>query len=422
MARVDSVSARWILDSRGLPTLKVQITLEQSGQKFSAEASVPSGASTGSFEALEMRDGDKSFYGKGVLKAVKNVNSTILAGIRNKEVKSAQEIDQLLLNLDGTANKSNLGANAILGVSMASYRAFSKIYNLDLWQYLRRIFFANLPVTQSFPRLMCNIINGGKHADNDLDIQEFMIVPNTGFLEKDVQVSSEIYHTLKKELHQKGLSTSLGDEGGFAPNLANNEQALELLQLAIEKAGQSSKTCDLALDCAANEFFLADQNKYQIDGQALDKVELTKYYQNLKNNYNIISIEDAFCEDDVEGWMQITKTFRQESGLPYLIGDDLFVTNPERFRVVGLKNQIASGVLIKLNQIGTVLETAEMINLAKMNNYVTAVSHRSGETMDTFISDLAFASQSEFIKLGAPARGERVAKYNRLLEILDDLE
>jgi enolase len=417
MTEIKSIQARWILDSRGFPTLQVKAIINQQGKEAIGIAGVPSGASTGSYEALELRDQDKSkFHGKGVDTAVKNVNQEIATVLIGKSFANATDVDQFVLDLDGTENKTRFGANSVLGVSMAVHRAFANLHNLELWQYLRRLYFSSLPKEQGFPRLMCNVINGGQHADNPLDIQEFMIVPKTGELETDIRAASEIYHTLKKNLKKDNQSTALGDEGGFAPNIESTQKVLQYLEKAITDSGYSLDNCDLALDAAASEFF--KENKYKIEGRDLSSEELVSFYEELLNKYNIISIEDGFHEDDVKGWQMSTQAIGQKS---LLIGDDYFVTNPKRFQEYGLNKKAANGILIKLNQIGSVLETAKMINLAKENNYVTIISHRSGETTDSFISDLAVASQSEFIKLGAPARGERVAKFNRLLEIFDGI-
>jgi enolase len=436
MATVHSLSSRWILDSRGLPTVSTTFILDQNGRKIIGTASVPSGASTGSYEALEMRDGNKEFHGKGVTKAVDHVNNMIADKIVGREFTTAAEIDQLVLSLDGSDNKSELGANAILSVSMSAHRAFASLAGLELWQYLRRLYFSSLPAQVKFPRLMCNVLNGGAHADNGLSIQEFMVIPNTNDLEEDVQMASEIYHTLKKSLSKDGYSTALGDEGGFAPkfdlqSIVNSQNqnenpelnptkvALNYLQTAISESGYSSGKCDLGLDVAATEFYDSETETYSLDGKKLSRAELADFYTQIGSDYQIVSIEDGYSEDDVLGWEIMTKALGNKMKL---IGDDLFVTNPVRFAEVGLKNGIANGVLIKLNQIGSVYETCQMINDAKKNGYVTSISHRSGETTDSFISDLAVASQSEFIKLGAPARGERVIKYNRLLEIADSLK
>jgi enolase len=420
MATIQLLQARWILDSRGLPTVFCEIELEQQGRKVRGNASVPSGASTGSHEALELRDGGEAFHGKGVAKAVHHINEGVATIVTGRDFNSARELDELVLSMDKSENKSELGANAILGISMAAHRAFAELAGLELWQYLRRLYFASLSNTPKFPQLMCNVINGGEHADNGLSVQEFMIVPNTGALVSDVQAASEIYHSLKKSLAGDGSSTALGDEGGFAPTLSstNPEEnptriALNYLQNSIKEAGYSDR-CDLAMDVAATEFYDTEKGNYTVDSQVLNRDELGEFYSQLVSEFPIVSIEDGYSEDDILGWEVMTAALASKIKL---IGDDLFVTNPKRFKEVGLVNKIANGVLIKLNQIGSVSETCEMINLAKDSDYITAVSHRSGETTDDFISDLAFASQSEFIKLGAPARGERVAKYNRLLAI-----
>jgi len=420
MAIINSISARWILDSRGFPTVKCEVTLDQQGKKAVGSASVPSGASTGTHEALELRDGEKEFGGKGVSKAVFNVNEIISKAVLNREFLGAAELDEAILALDSTENKSELGANAILGVSMAAHRAFASLAGLTLWQYLRRLYFSSLPqpTANKFPRLMCNILNGGVHADSGLAVQEFMIIPNTQNVEDDIRLASEVYQTLKSELKAGNQSTGLGDEGGFAPRLEGSEKALEFIDSSITKAGYSKLECDLGLDAAASEFFDKEKNVYNIDGQELSQSGLTDFWTKLQEEYNLISIEDGFAEDDILGWEIMTQKLGSKMSL---IGDDLFVTNMNRFRDIGLKNSVANGVLIKLNQIGSVLETCQMINLAKENNYKVAVSHRSGETTDDFIADLAFASQADFLKAGAPARGERVAKYNRLLDIRDGL-
>jgi len=394
------------------------VLIDQNGKKGLGTASVPSGASTGTYEALELRDDEKDFHGKGVSKAVENVNTKISEAILNREFTTAADLDQFILSLDKSDNKKELGANAILAVSMASHRAFANIFGLDLWQYLRRLYFSTLPGVAKFPRLMCNIINGGEHADNELNIQEFMIIPNTREIESDIQLASEVYHTLKKELKKSGHSTSLGDEGGFAPNLKDTKEVLNTIKKAVADSGYNNLDCDLAMDAAANEFYNPETNKYSVDKQEFTQSGLSDFYKELVDEFNIISIEDGFAEDDIVGWELMSNTVGRKI---YLVGDDLFVTNPKRFEKIGLANKVANGVLIKLNQIGSVLETCEMINMAKENDYITAVSHRSGETTDSFISDLAVASQSEFIKLGAPARGERVVKFNRLLEIKDSL-
>ena len=425
MSIISQVSSRWILDSRGTPTVSCKITIEENGKKYYGSAGVPSGASTGTYEAVELRDGGKAFDGKGVSKAVDNLLNQIGKNILGKEFTSASQVDEFVLSLEeslekqqNTQNispKSILGANAILGISMACHRAFASSKEMELWQYLRHEYFSSETATK-FPRLMCNIFNGGAHASNNIDIQEFMVVPNSGNIEKDVQMSSEIYQTLKKVLKSQGQTTAVGDEGGFAPNYNGTVEVLKTIEVAIAQCGYSKINCDLALDCASNEFYNAETKTYNLDGIEYSQSALTDFYYDISENHNILSIEDGFSEDDILGWELMTAKMGKKR---VLIGDDLFVTNPERFQRIGLANNIANGVLIKLNQIGSVIETAKMINMAKQNSYVVAVSHRSGETNDDFISDLAFACQSEFIKLGAPARGERVSKFNRLLDIYE---
>jgi enolase len=418
MPIVSSVSARWILDSRGFPTVSCTVVIEQDGHRASGYASVPSGASTGSHEALELRDGGLEFNGKGVKRAVQNVNEQIAKAILRKEFSTAEEIDALVIQLDSTKDKSSLGANATLAVSEAVHRAFANLYGIELWQYLRRLYFSDLPASVKFPRIMCNILNGGAHADNNIDIQEFMLIPNTGNVEKDIRLCSEVYHQLKKNLLAHSQSTGVGDEGGFAPNLGTMPEVLEYVNQAILDAKFSRVDCDLGLDVAASEFYNKETNLYEVDGKELTSSQLVDYYATVASDYNLLSIEDPLAEDDLLGWSVVTEKLGQKVTL---VGDDLFVTNTERFNTIAIEQHIANAILIKPNQIGTILETAKVINLAKSQNYKIAVSHRSGETSDSFISDLAFASQADFLKCGAAARGERVAKYNRLLEILDGL-
>jgi enolase len=408
MITIQNIYARWILDSRGLPTVQTSLTING----LTATASVPSGASTGSYEALELRDGGSEFMGKHVTKAVANVNSVIAPALNGKSFANIVELEKALLALDPSESKSSLGANAILSVSLAAHRACANEQKVSLYDFLHQTYFSKLELSK-FPRLMCNVVNGGAHADSGLAIQEFMVVPNSGSIEKDVQEASEIYHSLKSNLKKDGHSVSLGDEGGFAPHIPTSTQVLDYLQDAITKAGYTGE-CDLAMDCAASEFY--KKGVYTVDSKDFTPSELVDFYQELRSSYPLISIEDGFNEDDFEGWKIQTEKMGSTT---HLIGDDLFVTNPKRFAEVGLAKGLANGVLIKLNQIGSVSETCQIINDAKANNYITIVSHRSGETSDDFMSDLAFASQSEFIKLGAPARGERIAKYNRLLEISD---
>jgi enolase len=412
MFKVIKIKSRYVLDSRGFPTVQVMAVVTKNNEEFYGVSSVPSGASTGSYEALELRDGGKAFLGKHVSKAIEHVNSKIAPKLVGNEYTSINEIEKLILSLDTTPNKSELGANAILGVSMAMHKAIAKAEKMNLFQFLNKTYFASLKMS-SMPRLMCNVVNGGSHADSGLEIQEFMVVPNTKDLESDVQAASEIYHTLKAKLKKDGHSIALGDEGGFAPRIAKSTEVMDYLMEAIKNADYSGK-CDLAMDCAASEFY--KDSKYTVDGITMTSEDLTKFYQKLTKDYPLISIEDGYQEDDFTGWKEQTEKMGKDT---FLIGDDLFVTNPVRFQEVGIKKGLANGVLIKLNQIGSVSETCKIINDAKANGYITIVSHRSGETTDAFMSDLAVASQSEFIKLGAPARGERVAKYNRLLEIND---
>lgn len=412
MFKINKIKARYVLDSRGFPTVQTMTVVESNNKLFYGVSSVPSGASTGSYEALELRDGGKEFLGKHVTKAISNVNDIIAKELVTKEFQTVIETEELLLNLDQTPNKKELGANAILSVSMSIHKAVAKSLELNLFELLNQTYFAKYPMTK-MPRLMCNVVNGGAHADSGLAIQEFMVVPNTNDLERDVQAASEIYHTLKAKLKKDGHSISLGDEGGFAPRIAKSTEVMDYLMTAIKEAGYNDE-CDLAMDCAASEFY--KEGKYTVDDINMDYHQLTEFYQTLINKYPLISIEDGYQEDDFDGWKEQTEKM---GTLTHLIGDDLFVTNPVRFQEVGIEKGLANGVLIKLNQIGSVLETCKIINDAKDNGYITVVSHRSGETTDSFMSDLAVASQSEFIKLGAPARGERVAKFNRLLEIYD---
>jgi enolase len=414
---INNIKARWILDSRGLPTVQTTITASEGDFEgmYVETASVPSGASTGSYEALELRDGGKEFGGKHVSKAIKNVNEKIAPALIGKEFESVMDFEKAILLLDSSENKSELGANAILSVSLAIHRIFATYTGMELYEFLNETYFDSIEMV-NFPRLMSNVVNGGAHADSGLAIQEFMIVPKTGNIESDIQASSEIYQALKSNLKKEGHSVSLGDEGGFAPHIPTSVEVLDYLQNAISQSGYTGK-CDLAMDCAASEFYNKETALYTVDNKDFTSSELVGFYEELRAKYPLISIEDGFFEDDFTGWKEQTEKMGKDT---HLIGDDLFVTNPKRFTKLGVEQGLANGVLIKLNQIGSVSETCEVINSAKNNGYITIVSHRSGETTDAFMSDLAFASQSEFIKLGAPARGERVAKYNRLLDILDE--
>ncbi len=407
---VSTVDAREILDSRGNPTLEVTVILT-SGE--TGTAAVPSGASTGTFEALELRDGDaKRYTGKGVQKAIENVKNIISEKIENFPAFEQFALDKYLVELDGTPNKSNLGANAILGVSLAYSRASAEALGIPLYLYLGGINGRVLPVP------LLNIINGGVHADSGLDIQEFMIVPcgAPNFAEA-MRYAVEIYNALKKLLKKKNLQVAVGDEGGFAPRLKGTKDAIETILEAVEQAGYSAgKEIYLALDSAATEFY--KNGKYEIDGEKLDTEGMIKFYEELVKNYPIISLEDPLSEDDWEGYVNLT---RELGGKAQIVGDDLFVTNLERLKK-GIELGACNAILIKPNQIGTLSETLETIRVAKMNGYNTVISHRSGETTDTFIADLAVATNAGQIKTGAPARGERVAKYNRLMWIEKNLD
>ena len=407
---ITDIKARQVLDSRGNPTVEAEVVLNS---KVKASAIVPSGASTGEREALELRDNNKHYYlGKSVLKAVDNVNSIIAKELIGLEIKNQQELDEILISLDGTPFKTKLGANSILAVSMAFAKACAKALGIPLFKYLGG------EQARVLPAPLMNVINGGVHADNNLDLQEFMIIPVFGEeFNEALRCGVEVYHTLKKVLKEKGYSTNVGDEGGFAPNIENNRSALDLLIEAIEKAGyKPGEDVLLALDCASSEFY--EDGKYKIEGKELTSEELIKYYEDLLSNYPIVSIEDPMAENDWEGWKQITKALGDKV---QLVGDDLFTTNPEILSK-GIEEGIANAILIKLNQIGTVSETLDTIRLAQLNNYRYIISHRSGETEDTFIAHLAVATNSGQIKTGAPARGERTAKYNELLRIEEYLE
>lgn len=401
MSKIKKVFAREILDSRGNPTIEVDITLECG---ITASASVPSGASTGKREAIELRDHDMNRYlGKGVLKAVDNVNNIIAPEIIGKSCLEQREIDNIMLNLDGTYNKSNLGANAILGVSLANLRASAKYNKKELYEYLGSDY--------SMPRCMMNILNGGAHASNGLDFQEFMIVPSKSEYKDNLRMGSEIFHSLKQVLKEKDLLCGVGDEGGFAPDISNNTIALDLISLAINKAGYVlGKDVYIALDVAASEFYR--DGKYIIDGKEYSSLDLVSYYEGLIDKYNIISIEDGMAEEDYDGWKILTERLSNIQ----LVGDDLFVTNKDLLSE-GIRMGIANAILIKLNQIGTVSETLDTIKLAKDNNYKTIISHRSGETEDNYIADFAVGLNMGQIKTGSMSRGERLSKYNRLLRI-----
>jgi enolase len=409
---IELIKGREILDSRGNPTVEVELILDSGIRVISA---VPSGASTGTHEALELRDGDKNrFNGKGVLKAIYNVNEVIFPLLKGKNVLNQKEIDEIMINHDGTKDKSKLGANAILGVSMAVAKAAAMATKLPLYKYLGGASAVELPVP------MFNILNGGSHADNSVDLQEFMIMPvGANNFREALRMSAEIFHFLKGVLKKKGYSTSVGDEGGFAPNLKSNEEALQVIVEAIKGAGyKPGGEVFIALDPASSEFF--EDGKYVLKkstGEVLNSKQMVDFYVKMAEKYPIISIEDGLAEDDWDGWKMITDKLGDKI---QLVGDDLFVTNPERFKK-GLEMGVTNSILIKLNQIGTVTETIETIKMAQRNQCTAVVSHRSGETEDTFIADLAVGLCTGQIKTGSTSRSERVAKYNQLLRIEEEL-
>ena len=401
-----------ILDSRGNPTTASLVELED-GSK--ARAYVPSGASTGAHEAVELRDGDeKRYHGQGVLQAIHNINTEIATALIGKDSSQQRELDNLLIALDGTPNKARLGANAILAVSLALARATAISQKKELYQYIRELYGNDTGIDKVFPQIGFNVLNGGKHADSGLDIQEYMIMPQKESISENIRIAAEIYHTLKKILAKQGQVTAVGDEGGFAPHLQNNEEGLKLLVQAITEAGYiPGIDCSIALDAAATEFFSADTNLYTLDKQQYTASELSGIYHNWIHQYPIVSLEDPFAEDDYTAWQSFKQTISPELRL---VGDDLLVTNTQRIQEA-IDKQLCNSVLIKPNQIGTLTEVIDAIQLAHQNKFTTMISHRSGETIDTFISDLAVASRSAYMKSGAPARAERVSKYNRLLEI-----
>lgn len=410
--KIQNIQGYEILDSRGNPTTASLVELEDGSQ---ARAYVPSGASTGAHESVELRDGDQNrYHGLGVLGAVNNINNIIKDALIGQDAYNQSNIDKILLDLDGTENKSKLGANAILAVSLAVAKASAISQKKELYQYIQSLTIGNNNQTQSFPKIGFNVLNGGKHADSGLDIQEYMIMPLRDSIEDNIRIGSEIYHTLKKLLTQKGQITSVGDEGGFAPRLDSNEAGLELLVEAIKLAGyQPGVDCALALDVAATEFFDSNTSIYTFDKKQYSGLELSSIYQNWIVKYPIVSIEDPFAEDDYSNWQSFSKVTKNDFRI---VGDDLLVTNTERIKEA-IDNKLCNSVLIKPNQIGSLSETLAAIDLAHSNNLTTMISHRSGDTIDTFISDLAVAVSAGYMKSGAPARAERVSKYNRLLEI-----
>jgi len=411
MTEILSVHARQILDSRGNPTVEVDVVLDDGAF---GRAAVPSGASTGAYEAVEMRDGDKGVYlGKGVLKAVEAVNGEIADEIIGLDAEDQSEIDATLIALDGTENKSRLGANAILGVSLAVAKAAADARGLPLYRYVGGVSAHVLPVP------MMNIINGGEHADNPIDFQEFMVMPvGAESIAHAVQIGSEIFHTLKKGLHDKGLATSVGDEGGFAPNLSSTTDALDFILASIEKAGYTpGDDVVLALDCASTEFFKNGKYEMAGEGKSLSPDQMAAYLADLVSKYPILSIEDGMGEDDFEGWKILTDLIGDKC---QLVGDDLFVTNPKRL-AMGIEKGLANSLLVKVNQIGTLSETLEAVEIAHRARYTAVMSHRSGETEDATIADLAVATNCGQIKTGSLARSDRLAKYNQLIRIEEEL-
>ena len=407
---IEDVKARQILDSRGNPTVEVDVTLACG---VVGRAAVPSGASTGIFEALEMRDGDKSIYcGKSVLKAVDNVNSIIAPELIGEDASNQQAIDKLMIELDGTENKSKLGANAILGVSLACAKASSLAFEMPLYRYLGGINATTLPVP------MMNVLNGGAHADNNVDFQEFMITPvGANSFQEAIRMGAEVFHNLKSVLKAKGMVTSVGDEGGFAPNLSSNEEALQVILEAIEKAGYTTDQVKICLDVASSEFY--EDGKYNLagEGKVLSREEMVDFLENWVNKYPIISIEDGMAEEDWDGWKMLTDRIGDKC---QLVGDDLFVTNTKRLQK-GIETCTANSILIKVNQIGSLTETLNAMNMAFKAGYTAISSHRSGETEDTFIADLAVATNCGQIKTGSASRTDRICKYNQLIRIEQEL-
>lgn len=423
MLRIVEVHAREILDSRGNPTVEAEVTveIEPEGERITGRAAVPSGASTGRFEAVELRDGETRYFGLGTTKAVNNVNTKIREALLGMNALDQGLIDRILIDQDGTENKSNLGANAMLGVSMACAKVSSLALKIPLYRYLGGAHTRLLPVP------MMNILNGGKHADNTVDFQEFMIMPVQAESFADgLRICAEIYHNLKQICNQRGLSTGVGDEGGFAPSLADAEEVLELIVESIKAAGYTpGQDIKIAMDAAASELYDEATNTYYFPGESRMRnnevrrsaSEMVAYYEKLVERFPIISIEDGLFEDDWDGWQLLTKAL---GGKIQLVGDDLFVTNTKRLDA-GIKLQVANAILVKVNQIGTVSEAMEAIEMAHKNGYKTVISHRSGETEDTFIADLAVAVNAGQIKTGAPCRSDRIAKYNQLLRIEEEL-
>ncbi|HBY74069.1 MAG TPA: phosphopyruvate hydratase [Candidatus Kerfeldbacteria bacterium] len=413
---IKSIHGREVLDSRGNPTVAARVTLTNG---YSAEAMVPSGASTGVHEAVELRDGNKKRYGgKGVLKAVRHVNRTIARALKNKNVLRHRQLDDIMLKLDGTKNKAKLGANAILAVSLAAARVGADATRTPLYRHIRRLY--HLPLQGwVLPRPTMNILNGGKHADNGLEFQEFMIVPQAKRFAERIRQGAEVFHALKSYLHVHHLSTSVGDEGGFAPYLKRNEAALQAIVAATKQAGyRFGKDIKIALDPASSEFYNAKTGRYTVDKTAISPQSLISLYMRWAKQYHIVFIEDGLAEDDWTNWQLLTKRLGKKMKL---VGDDLFVTNVERLQL-GIERKVGNAILIKVNQIGSLSETIDTIRLAQTHHYTIVVSHRSGETEDSTIADLAVAVNAEYIKTGSLSRSDRIAKYNRLLAIAEDLK
>ena len=414
MSAIINIHARQILDSRGNPTIEVDVLTEDGA---TGRAAVPSGASTGAHEAVELRDGDKKVYmGKGVLKAIENVNDTITDKLLGYDVFEQNDIDRKMIKLDGTDNKAELGANAILAVSLACAKAGAIEANMPLYRYVGGVNANTLPVP------MMNILNGGSHADNSIDFQEFMIMPvNADTFREALQMGVEVFHNLKSVLKEKGYSTNVGDEGGFAPNIKSNEEAIETVLAAIEKAGyKPGKDIYIAMDAAASEFYDEKSGMYifkKSDKRKMTSSEMVTYWKEWSGKYPILSIEDGLAEDDWKGWEELTKVLGNKI---QLVGDDIFVTNTKRLEK-GIKHGVANSILVKVNQIGTLTETIDAVNLATRNSYTNIISHRSGETEDVTIADLAVALNSGQIKTGSASRTDRIAKYNQLLRIEEEL-
>ena len=414
MSRILAIHARQILDSRGNPTIEVDV-ITDSG--ILGRAAVPSGASTGIHEAVELRDGDKKFYlGKGVLQAVQHVNNVLATELEGMYITDQVEIDRKMIDLDGTSNKGNLGANAILGVSLAVAKAAAQTTSQELYRYIGGVGANTLPIP------MMNILNGGSHADNSIDFQEFMIMPiGASTFSEAIRMGTEVFHHLKAVLKKGNYSTNVGDEGGFAPNLKSNEEALKVILKAIEKAGyKPGEDIYIALDPAASEYYLEEENRYHLkksSGEKLTPSEMVTFWKDWVNRYPIISIEDGMAEDDWDGWKLMTKELGKKI---QIVGDDLFVTNVDRLEM-GIKKGVGNSILIKVNQIGTLTETIDAVNMAYRNSYTAIISHRSGETEDTTIADLAVALNTGLIKTGSACRTDRIAKYNQLLRIEEQL-